>query len=99
MTPVNIKICVLDACMFAAYLYGCECWSLSVDEVKEKILAIERKMLKMILQVKPSTPDQLIYVELGRGNVMCRIKQRQKRGCNPEQNNEAVHSSRLLQIL
>ena len=79
MTPVNIKICVLDACMFAAYLYGCECWSLSVDEVKEKILAIERKMLKMILQVKPSTPDQLIYVELGRCNVMCRIKQRQKR--------------------
>ena len=25
-TPINIKLQVLDACMFAAYLYGCECW-------------------------------------------------------------------------
>ena len=79
MTPVNIKICVLDACMFAAYLYGCECWSSSIDEVKDKILAIERKMLKMILQVKPSTPNELLYVELGRGDMICKIKQRQKR--------------------
>ena len=79
MTPVNIKIHVLDACMFAAYLYGCECWSMSIDEVRESILAIERKLLKMILQVKPSTPNELLYVELGRCDVMCRIKQRQKR--------------------
>ena len=79
MTPVNIKICVLDSCMFAAYLYGCECWSMSVDEVKDKILGIERKMLKKILQVKPSTPSEIVYVELGRCDIMSRIKQRQKR--------------------
>ena len=33
----------------------------------------------MILQVKSSTPNELVYVELGRCNVLCRIKQRQKR--------------------
>ena len=79
LTPINIKIFVLDACMFAAYLYGCECWSSSIDEIKENILATERKLLKMILQVKPSTPNELLYVELGRCDVICRIKKRQKR--------------------
>ena len=47
--------------------------------MKEKILAIERKLLKLILQVKPSTPNELVYIELGRCDIMCRIKQRQKR--------------------
>ena len=79
MTPINIKICVLDCCMFAAYLYGCECWSSTIEEVREKILAIERKLLKIILQVKPSTPNEIVYTELGRCDMMCRIKKRQKR--------------------
>ena len=52
---------------------------MSVDEVKDKILGIERKMLKKILQVKPSTPSEIVYVELGRCDIMSRIKQRQKR--------------------
>ena len=60
MTPINIKIQVLDSCMFAAYLYGCECW-FTIDEVAEKILVVERKLLKQILQVKPNTPNEMIY--------------------------------------
>ena len=79
MTPVNIKICVLDCCMFAAYLYGCECWSSTIEEVRERILATERKLLKIILQVKPSTPNEIVYTEIGRCDMMCRIKKRQKR--------------------
>ena len=67
MTPINIKLVVMDACMFAAYLYGCECWS-TIDSVEEKLLLIERKLLKHILQVKPSTPNAIIYTELGRGH-------------------------------
>ena len=26
LTPIYIKLHVLDSCMFLAYLYGCECW-------------------------------------------------------------------------
>ena len=52
---------------------------MTIDEISEKILAVERKLLKMILQVKSSTPNELVYVELGRCNILCRIKQRQKR--------------------
>ena len=78
MTPINIKLWVLDACMFAAYLYGCECWS-TIDEVKDKLLALERKLLKTILQVKPSTPNAMVYTELGRCDLITRIKIRQKK--------------------
>ena len=64
--------------MFAAYLYGCECWS-TIDAVSEDILSLERKLLKNILQVKPSTPNALIYIELGRPDMIAKIKTRQKR--------------------
>ena len=77
MTPINIKIQVLDSCMFAAYLYGCECWS-TIDKVAEKILAVERKLLKQILQVKPNTPNEMVYTELGRCDMISAIKVRQK---------------------
>ena len=77
MTPISIKLCVLDACMFAAYLYGCECWS-TIDHVKDKLLALERKLLKVILQVKPSTPNAIVYTELGRCDLIARIKSRQR---------------------
>ena len=78
MTPIITKLQVLDACMFMAYLYGCECWS-TIDEVSEDILALERKFLKTILQVKPSTPNAIIYIELGRPDMISKIKTRQKK--------------------
>ena len=77
MTPIYIKLRVLDSCMFLAYLYGSECWS-TIDEVGENILALERKCLKSILQVKPSTPNALIYIELGRPDMISIVKVRQK---------------------
>ena len=92
MTPINIKLCVMDACMFAAYLYGCECWS-TIDNVGEKLLAIERKLLKHILQVKPSTPNAIVYTELGRCDRISMIKARQKRfytNCKKLTEEEAV---------
>ena len=62
--------------MLAAYLYGCECWW-KVDTVAPMLLAEERKMLKRILQVKSNTPDNIIYVELNRCDVVTKIKSRQ----------------------
>ena len=47
--------------MLASYLYGCECWW-KVDSVAEMLLAEEREILKRILQVKPSTPHDAVYV-------------------------------------
>ena len=61
-TPIQIKTQVLDSCSFVAYLYGCECWW-KIDSVASSILADERRILKRILQVKPNTPNDIIYVE------------------------------------
>ena len=92
MTPIITKLQVLDACMFMAYLYGCECWS-TIDEVSEDILALERKFLKTILQVKPSTPNAIIYIELGRPDMISKIKTRQKKfyeNCKKVTKEEAI---------
>ena len=53
-TPIAIKIKVLYNCMFAAMTYGCETW-FSIDNVSEKLLKIERCLLKRILCVRDST--------------------------------------------
>ena len=78
MTPINIKTQGLDSCMFAAYLYGCECWW-TIDTLDQDILATERKLLKRILKVKPSTPNDIIYVELNRCDIISKIKHRQRK--------------------
>ena len=77
MTPISIKLTVLDACMFAAYLYGCECWA-TFEDAMDKLLSLERKLLKHVLQVKASTPNALIYKELERCDLATRIKVCQK---------------------
>ena len=77
MTPISIKLTVLDACMFAAYLYGSECWA-TFEDAKDKLLSLERKLLKHVLQVKASTPNALIYKELERCDLATRIKVCQK---------------------
>ena len=57
--PITIKLQVLDACFFTAYLYGAETlWK--IDDVSETILTKERKLLKRILGVKTGTSNDLI---------------------------------------
>ena len=72
-TPIKIKLQVLDACMLTAYLYGSETWW-KIDEVADDILIQERKLLKRILGVKQGTSNDLIYIELGRCDIISRIK-------------------------
>ena len=62
--------------MFAAYLCGGECWW-KIDLVASSILAQERRILERILQVKTNTPNDIIYVELNRCDVVSKVKSRQ----------------------
>ena len=75
-TPINIKLEVLDACMFKAYLYGAEAWY-SIDNVSDELLLLERKLLKRILCVKSNVPDDILYLELDRPDIMTAVKQQQ----------------------
>ena len=75
-TPIIVKIRVLYGCMFPALIYGCETW-FTIDNVTEKLLKIERSLLKRILGVRDSTPNDLIYIELGIPDIISKIKKRQ----------------------
>ena len=74
--PITVIIHVLYGCMFPALIYGCETW-FTIDSVTEKLLKIERSLLKRILGVRGSTPNDLIYVELGIPDIISKIKKRQ----------------------
>ena len=67
-TPIVVKLTVLYNCMFSALTYGCEAW-FGIDTVSDDILATERSLLKRILGVRKSTPNDLVYTELGFPNI------------------------------
>ena len=75
-TPIRMKLQVFYTCMFNAYLYGIEAWW-GIDAFKNQLLLLERKLLKNILGVKRNTPDDLLYLEIDRPDIMAVIKWRQ----------------------
>ena len=76
-TPIKIKIVVLYNCLFASLLYSCEVWGEIGDKLAEKVLKIEKKALKSCLGVKISTPDDVIYSELNKADILSTITDRQ----------------------
>ena len=75
-TPVDIKLLVLDSCVFQALLYGIECMG-DIGCIEKKLRDIETKALKAILGVKKGTCNDLIFHELRRSSIIARIKDRQ----------------------
>ena len=75
-TPIKVKLIVLYVCLFATILYSCEVW-VNLEDVSEKLLMIEKKALKSCLGVKASTPDDIVYLELNKANIVSTILDRQ----------------------
>ena len=75
-TPVKVKLVVLYNCVFSAILYAAETWG-DLTKIAEKILLMERQALKRCLGVKSSTPNNILYIELDRGDIVATIKDRQ----------------------
>ena len=80
-TPVGVKLLVLDQCMFTSLLYGAEAWG-DISIIEDEIRKIEIKALKSIMKVKQSTSNDLIFFELGRANIISRIKDLQSKFYN-----------------
>ena len=59
--------------MFSAYLYGVETWW-KIDNFPDIILIHKRKLLKSFLGIKKGTPNDLVYIELNRPDMLSRIK-------------------------
>ena len=75
-TPVDVKIMILDNCVFGAILYGCECWG-NVSYLSEKLKKEEMKAIRSIMGIKIGTTEDLVFHELRRCSVMTTIKDRQ----------------------
>ena len=74
--PPSEKNQVLFTCIFSAYLYDAEVWW-EIDAVSQRLLLLERKLLRSILCVKGNTTDDLLYLELDRNDIVTAIKRRQ----------------------
>ena len=75
-TPIEVKLMVLDSCMFNSILFGVETWG-NISCIEDELKAIEMKALKAILKVKTGTTNDLILHELQRCNIIAKIKDMQ----------------------
>jgi hypothetical protein len=72
--PVSVKLKVVNACINAALMYSCEAWgSCPLNTVE----ILQRKALKMILNVSVSTPSEIVYIESGYQTLKPAIFKRQ----------------------
>ena len=75
-TPFPFKLQVMYACLFQAILYSCETWG-DIESHRESLLLVERNALRAILGIKDSTPEDIVYIEVERNDIMLDIKTRQ----------------------
>ena len=74
-TLIEIKILVLDNCLFNSILYAVEVWGDYL--IEKKIRNAKQKALRSILNVKKGTSTDLIYNELKRPDIISKIKDTQ----------------------
>ena len=75
-TPIEIKLLILDNCMFSTILYGVETWG-DITCVEDQLNKIEMKALRAILRVKSGTTSDLVLHELRRCRIVVKVKDRQ----------------------
>ncbi len=72
--PLSVKLKIVGACINSSLLYGCESWGSCPLRTVE---VLQRKALKMVLDVSKSTPNEIVYVESGFHNLQSSIHKRQ----------------------
>ena len=73
-TPIQVKLVVLYNCVLSSIFYCAETW-FEIDAVSDVMLQLERQALKRCLGVKASTPDDILYAELDRPDIVSIISQ------------------------
>ena len=72
--PLAVKLKIIDACINSSLLYSCESWG---SCPLHSIEVLQRKALKMVLDISKSTPNEIVYVESGFHNLKSSIYKRQ----------------------
>ena len=76
LTPIEMKLVVLDSCVLGALLSSSECWG-NIAYIENKLRDAEMKALRAVLGVKKGTTIDLIYHELQRCSIIAKIHDRQ----------------------
>ena len=74
LAPLHIKQTVLDTCVNASLIYGCESWG---NNLVPAIDTCYRQGLKTALSVRHSVNNEITYVESGRVPLTIRVKKQQ----------------------
>ena len=77
-TPFPLKMKILYGCFFPSLLYSCETWG-DITDIADELLLMERKALRSCLGVKQSTPDEILYVEINKPDIIHYIKSQQQK--------------------
>ena len=70
---IQCQLELFDSMIKPIILYGCEIWGFGNNEIFERI---HLKFCKLLLHLKTSTPDYMVYGELGRYPICINIKVR-----------------------
>jgi len=74
LSPIDIKLMVLDTCASSALLYGCETWG---KNIPASIDVLYRTGIKYALSIRPSINNELVYNESGCLPLSIRIRTQQ----------------------
>ena len=69
--PIDIQLKLFDSLVTPVITYGCEVWGCNHIDIIEKI---HLRFCKIILSVKNSTNNVMVYGELGRYPIKCHIQ-------------------------
>ena len=83
LAPLEIKLSVLNTCVSASLLYGCETWGGSNFN---NIECLYRQGLKLALSVRTTVSNEIIYIESGQMPHLVRISKQQMKFWNSIQN-------------
>ena len=72
--PIDVKRKVLQSCLQASLLYGCEAWS---SCSLQKIETLYRKAIKIVFGMNIRTPNEIVYIESGLIYLKAEIYKRQ----------------------
>ena len=74
LAPLSIKIKVLESCVVSSLLHNCETFG---DYYPKDLDKLYLNMIKVLLNVRPSTPNDIVLIESGLQPLKARIYARQ----------------------
>ena len=72
--PITVKKKILNSCLNASLLYGCETWSSASLRAVETLY---RKAIKITFGMRNNTPNEIIFIESGLIELKCEVYKRQ----------------------